>query len=179
MFSLLYKFFPVLQASILQLSIIQFLLPLPMLRLLQDGSLPQSRQEARALRDAPASLLMPLFWLLALHSSPMYKTFLSDQFSFYPGRTFTFNLGACRCSIALCNNRRTYIPVTLCNNMRQLFTTKCDSPLLQSVTAILLQSMAGVIAKNDSYFKVRRFYDKVRQILQIVKINTKCDLQSL
>ena len=108
----------------------------------------------------------------------MYKTFLSDQFLFYPGRTFTFNLGACRCFIALCNVALLYLSrfVITCDSF---FTTKCDSPLLQSVTAILLQSVAGVIAKNDSYFKVRRFYDKVRQILQIVKINTKCDLQSL
>ena len=55
------------------------------------------------------------------------------------------------------------------------FITNCDNLLLQSATAILLQSMTSVIAKCDRYYKVRRFYYKVRQVLQSVTIITKCD----
>ena len=42
------------------------------------------------------------------------------------------------------------------------FVTKCDSLLLQSATAILLQSVTCVITKCDRYYKVRRFYYKVK-----------------
>ena len=55
------------------------------------------------------------------------------------------------------------------------FVTKCDNLLLQSATAILLQSVTSVITKCDRYYKVRRFYYKVRQVLQSVTIITKCD----
>ena len=55
------------------------------------------------------------------------------------------------------------------------FITKCDNLLLQSATAILLQSVTSVITKYDGYYKVRRFYYKVRQVLQSATIITKCD----
>ena len=55
------------------------------------------------------------------------------------------------------------------------FITKCDNLLLQSATAILLQSVTSFITKCDRYYKVRRFYYKVRQVLQSVTIITKCD----
>ena len=55
------------------------------------------------------------------------------------------------------------------------FITQCDNLLLQSATAILLQSVTSVITKCDRYYKVRRFYYKVRQVLQSVTIITKCD----
>ena len=55
------------------------------------------------------------------------------------------------------------------------FITNCDNLLLQSATAILLQSVTSVITKCDRYYKVRRFYYKVRQVLQSVTIITKCD----
>ena len=59
------------------------------------------------------------------------------------------------------------------------FITKCDNLLLQlSATAILLQSVASVVTKCDRYYKVRRFYYKVRQVLQTVTIITKCDRTS-
>ena len=47
--------------------------------------------------------------------------------------------------------------------------------LLQSVTALLLQSVTSVITKCDRFYKVRRFYYKVRQVLQSVTIITKYD----
>ena len=59
--------------------------------------------------------------------------------------------------------------------VRQFVITKCDSLLLQSVTAILLQSATSVITKCDRYYKVRQFYYKVRQVLQSAMIITKCD----
>ena len=59
------------------------------------------------------------------------------------------------------------------------FTTKCDNLLLQSATVILLQSVTSVITKCDRYYKVRRFYYKVRQVLQSVTIITKCDRTEL
>jgi len=43
------------------------------------------------------------------------------------------------------------------------------------VTAILLQSVTSVITKCDTYYKVRQFYYKVRQVLQSAMIITKCD----
>ena len=55
------------------------------------------------------------------------------------------------------------------------FIAKCDNLLLQSATAILLQSVTSVITKCNRYYKVRRFYYKVRQVLQSVTIITKCD----
>ena len=55
------------------------------------------------------------------------------------------------------------------------FITKCDNLLLQSATAILLQSVTSVITKCDRYYKVWRFCYKVRQVLQSVTIITKCD----
>ena len=62
--------------------------------------------------------------------------------------------------------------------MTASFITKCDDLLLQSVTAILLQSATSVITKCDRYYKVRQFYYKVRQCAMIITsamIITKCD----
>ena len=47
--------------------------------------------------------------------------------------------------------------------------------LLQSATAILLQSATSVITKCDRYYNVWQFYYKVRQISQSTMIITKCD----
>ena len=55
------------------------------------------------------------------------------------------------------------------------FITKCDNLLLQSATAILLQSTTSLITKCDRYYKVRQFYYKVRQVLQSGMVITKCD----
>ena len=63
----------------------------------------------------------------------------------------------------------------LLQSVTACFITKCDNLLLQSATAILLQSVTSVITKCDRYYKVRRFHYKVRQVLQSVTIITKCD----
>ena len=63
----------------------------------------------------------------------------------------------------------------LLQSVTAFFITKCDNLLLQSATTILLQSVTSVIIKCDRYYKVRRFYYKVRQVLQSVTIITKCD----
>ena len=63
----------------------------------------------------------------------------------------------------------------LFQSVTAFFITKCDNLLLQSAAAILLQSVTSVITKCDRYCKVRRFYYKVRQVLQSVTIITKCD----
>ena len=56
-----------------------------------------------------------------------------------------------------------------------VFITFRHNLLLQSATTILLQSVTSIITKCDRYYKVRRFYYKVRQVLQSVTIITKCD----
>ena len=80
----------------------------------------------------------------------------------------------CVCSVAL---SKVYYKVRwqLLQSATAFFITKCDNLLLQSATAILLQSVTSVITKCDRYYKVRRFYYKVRQVLQSVTIITKCD----
>ena len=49
--------------------------------------------------------------------------------------------------------------------------TKYDGLLLQSVTAFFI-AKCGVITKWDSYYKVRQFHHKVRQVLQRATIIT-------
>ena len=49
--------------------------------------------------------------------------------------------------------------------------TKYDGLLLQSVTAFFIAKF-GVILKWDSYYKVRQFHQKVRQVLQRATIIT-------
>ena len=63
----------------------------------------------------------------------------------------------------------------LLQSVTAFFITKCDNLLLQSATAILLQSVTSVITKCERYYKVRRFYYEVRQVLQSVTIITKSD----
>ena len=47
------------------------------------------------------------------------------------------------------------------------FITKCDKSLLQNVSGFF-------ITKCDSYYKLRRFYYKMRQLLQNATFITNC-----
>ena len=61
----------------------------------------------------------------------------------------------------------------VCLSSEHLFQvyTKYDGLLLQSVTAFFIAKF-GVITKWDSYYKVRQFHQKVRQVLQRATIIT-------
>ena len=59
--------------------------------------------------------------------------------------------------------------LTLLQSATALFITKCDGGVLQSATAILLQSVIEVITKCDRYYKVWL------RLLQSATGITKCD----
>ena len=130
-------------------------------------------------------LLLPKYWVLMIrvsgieHSRSFWAIWLeTGAFIYLSPHSPSYEIeGQLNCpqTSQMNYSRKVHYKVRwqLLQSATAFFMTKCDNLLLQSATAFLLQSVISVITKCDRYYKVRRFYYKVRRVWEM--ITTKCD----